>query len=182
SLMADIQQGGVPRERAVGSLYSQLQGYIGKGMKRYRMSEALAREAFHLALQKVVQAIEWGHFEGKSKISTYFHPIFFHRCVDILRREASHKQTSELEDYMLNLPDMAQDILRDLQAKEELHQLHSLLDQLGEKCRQLLILTEWKGESLKAVANMLGYRSAAVAGTSKNRCMGRLKALIRSAE
>lgn len=178
ALVGGIRAGGIGRERAVQALYQQLEGYIHRGMERYRLSESLAREAFHLALQKVVQAIEMGQFEGKSKISTYFHPVFFHRCVDILRRETSHA-TEGLEDYMLNLPDLAQDTLRRLQDQEALHNLHQMMDRLGEKCRKLLIETEWGGKSLRTVARELGYKTAAVAGTSKNRCLSRLKELIR---
>lgn len=147
-------------------------------MEKYRIREILAREAFHLALQKTVQAIEFGQFEQKSKISTYFHTIFFHRCVDILRRESSYKE-KELEDYMLNLPDKAADILRQIQGEDEMQNLHNYLDQLGEKCRRLLIDTEWHGKTLKEMAKKLNYASPSVAGTSKNRCIQRLKALIK---
>ncbi|MEL6672234.1 MAG: sigma-70 family RNA polymerase sigma factor [Bacteroidota bacterium] len=176
--MEAIRAGGIPAERAANHLYQQWEGYIPKAVERYQMKADLAREAFHLALQKTLQAVSFGQFEGRSKLSTYFHTIFFNRCVDILRRESSYKE-KEMEDYMLDLPDAAANILREIQGREDMHRFHQYLDQLGEKCRQLLIQTEWYGKSLKQMAQEMDYASASVAGTSKNRCMQRLKKLMR---
>ncbi|MEO0584695.1 MAG: sigma-70 family RNA polymerase sigma factor [Bacteroidota bacterium] len=177
-VVAAIQKGGVDKERAAQFLYSQLEGYILKGKQKYSLNDFQAKEAFHLALQKLVQAIEWRQFEGRSKISTYFHPIFFHRCVDILRRDTSH-QEMEMEDYMWDLPDKAMDIMREIEAEEDSQNLHRFMERLGEKCQQLLIETEWKGKSLKEVAREMNYASASVAGSTKNRCMEKLRKLMK---
>jgi len=176
-LIQSIHQGGISRERAASMLYQRLEAYVFQAMKKYRISEELAREAFHLAIQKTIQAIEFGQFEGKSKISTYFHPIFFHRCVDLLRREKTYKEY-QMEDYMYNLPDKAKQILDQIQARENANRLGTYLTRLGENCRHLLIETEWKGYSLKEIAQKLNFASAAVAGTTKNRCLKKLKTLL----
>lgn len=176
-IIAAIEAGGVAKERASAQLYQSLEPYILNAVQKFRISEPLAREAFHLALQKTVQAIQFGQFLGKSKISTYFHPIFFNRCIDILRRESSYKE-GQLDDYMFNLPDKANDILRRIQAQDNLRQLHLQLDKLGEKCRRLLIDTEWHGKSLEEMAKELNYASASAAGSTKNRCLKKLKSLM----
>ena len=172
-----IESGGIAKEKASSRLYQSLEPYVLNGVKKFRMTEELAREAFHLAINKTIQAIEFGQFQGKSKISTYFHPIFFNRCIDILRRESSYKE-DDLDDYMFNLPDKAMDILRDIQAQDNLRQLHLYLDKLGEKCRRLLIDTEWHGKTLDEMAKLLDYSSASAAGTTKNRCLKKLKSLM----
>ncbi|MEL6133388.1 MAG: sigma-70 family RNA polymerase sigma factor [Bacteroidota bacterium] len=172
-----IRSGGLKKERAARFLYHQLEGYVIKGKNKYGLNESQAKEAFHIALQRLIQAIEWRQFEGRSKISTYFHPIFFHRCVDILRRDTSH-QEMELEDYMWDLPDKAYDIVLEIQAEEESQNLHRFMEMLGEKCKKLLIETEWNGKSLKEVAQEMNYSSASVAGSTKNRCMEKLRKLM----
>ncbi|MEO1589401.1 MAG: hypothetical protein AAFS00_19145, partial [Bacteroidota bacterium] len=63
-VVAAIQKGGVEKERAAQFLYSQLEGYILKGKQKYSLDDFQAKEAFHLALQKLIQAIEWHQFEG----------------------------------------------------------------------------------------------------------------------
>ncbi|MFK7921218.1 MAG: RNA polymerase sigma factor [Bacteroidia bacterium] len=175
--IAAIEAGGIDKEKAATKLYEALEPYVLNGMKKFRINETLAREAFHLAINKTIQAIEFGQFQGKSKISTYFHPIFFNRCIDILRRESSYKE-GDLDDYMFNLPDKAMDILRNIQAQDNLRELHFHLDALGEKCRRLLIDTEWYGKTLTEMAKILDYASASAAGTTKNRCLQKLKSLM----
>ncbi|MEL7530258.1 MAG: hypothetical protein AAFN10_03070, partial [Bacteroidota bacterium] len=60
-------------------------------MKKFRITEELSREAFHLAINKTIQAIEFGQFQGfiKCRRCLFFgDTASLNRTDDILIRQS----------------------------------------------------------------------------------------------
>lgn len=61
-------------------------------------------------------------------------------------------------------------------ADEEVRQeLYGHLNQLGDRCRQLIVHFYFLGLDWKTIAEMLNYKNAASAKTNKAKCMARLR-------
>lgn len=56
--------------------------------------------------------------------------------------------------------------------------LQNAIARLDEKCRQLILQTEYHGIDMTAIAAQLGYENAHVASNMKYRCLQKLKKLV----
>ncbi|MEO1383181.1 MAG: RNA polymerase subunit sigma-24, partial [Bacteroidota bacterium] len=76
-------------------------------------------------------------------------------------------------------PDQSKDFLRDLMGKEELRGLKLHLEALGERCRNLLMLSG-QGYSPQEIAETMGFKTPRSASSQRYKCLERLKAMITS--
>ena len=83
-----------------------------------------------------------------------------------------------LDDALLQLPDAARSALQNLSVQDEMERLDRHLRDLGEKCRAM-ILANGEGYSDDEIAQKMGYNSAAVAKTSRLRCLEKLRERVR---
>lgn len=176
-LISGIQAGGIQRERSTDLLLRRHRNLISRGKKRYGLSDQVAEETYLDAIMSLCQQVEIGKFRGESKLSTYLHRIFENRCKNRLRddKKARYSWVEEMPD----MPERAQTVLEELEQAEELEAAKLLLDQLGGKCKEILLLSELQGYSQQEIAEQLGLKSARVVATSRHRCLSKLKHLIR---
>ena len=79
-----------------------------------------------------------------------------------------------LEDALAWLPDETQSTVRKLIVESEIETLQQRLRALGDKCHEM-ILAWGEGYSDEEIAQTMGYNTAAVAKTSRLRCLEKLK-------
>jgi RNA polymerase sigma factor (sigma-70 family) len=177
-ILQALQSGeGVKRQQFSGILYEKHFEYIYTGVKRYNISFETAHDAYGDAIIKVCRKVQRGEFRGESKLSSYLFRAFSNRCVDKIRRSASNLITDDIEEHY-DLPDKALTIMQELELQEQWEEVSKHLDELGERCRHLLIDTEYYGYSLQEVADRRGISNAATAGNLKYRCLKRLRKLL----
>ena len=56
--------------------------------------------------------------------------------------------------------------------------INQLMEQLGEDCKQILLMTIYEGLSMTEVAEKMGYKNVDVAKNKKYKCKERLKTLV----
>lgn len=172
-----LQAGGASRERYARILYQTYIKFIFAGVKRYKISEELAQDAYADAVVKVCAHIEQDKFRQDSKLSSYLFQAFSNRCVDKLRSTTSYVFEEDITAFY-DLPTRGQGILQQLSISDDLAKLEQLMDTLGKNCKRLLIDTEYYGYSLKEVAEKLGFNKAATAANMKYRCLKQLRELL----
>jgi RNA polymerase sigma-70 factor (ECF subfamily) len=87
--------------------------------------------------------------------------------------------TEEIEDYMFMLPDRARNVVQQLVEKGNRQMLAQKIEELGEKCKRLLLMFE-DGYSDKEIAIEMQYNSVDVVKTSRLRCLDRLREKVGS--
>ncbi len=172
-LLAD----GLSERRYTQLFYEQYMDFIYSGIKRHGLSFEDAQDAYSDAVIGTCRQIRQGRFRGESKLSTYLFQAFSNRCVDRIRKNSSHVIEEEVEQYQ-HLPDKARNILKQLELQEELSEVKRLMDQLGEKCRRILIEAEYYGYTMEEIAERMGFNKGATASNIKYRCMKRLRDLL----
>jgi RNA polymerase sigma factor (sigma-70 family) len=176
-VLQSIQQGGAARERVLGYLYQQYFGYVKQATKKYPMlSWEDLEDAYAETLVGFTRQVEAGKFRGDSKVATYLYRGYFNKVVDKIRRAASHRV--EWADAMPELPDEARNMLGQMVESEQFKAILSRLDQLGDKCKRILLDSEYYGYSLDEVAERVGAKNAATISTLKHRCMQRLRKML----
>src|SRR4029077_8892705 len=122
------------------------------------------------------------HFEARSSLKTYLFQIFHNKCVDLLRKKTTNKNSvhrpETISDRLMHISDSARSIVQKLIDKADWNRLREKLNELEEKCRQLL--TYWgENYSDKEIAILLQYKTADVVKTSRLRCLERLRKLYK---
>lgn len=168
------------RRRAEEMLFRNYSYFIREGIKKYGLSEDAAFDAYSDSVLSALQTISSGSFERRSSLKTYLFKIFNNKCVDIMRKTATNKnsvhQTASISEMFLQLSDTAKTIIQQMADKADYALLKQRLNELGEKCKQLLMLSA-EGNSDKELAIQLEYKTASVVKTSRLRCMEKLRQL-----
>jgi RNA polymerase sigma factor (sigma-70 family) len=181
-LMAGIQAGGTQRRLYENKLYEKYAYRIADGTRKHRLSEDECASAYSDAILTVIENVASGRFEGRSELATYLYQIFTNKCVDAIRKKTTNRSSVHdalsLDDSLLQLPDAARSAVQNLIAQSDVERLHRHLQALGDKCRAM-ILSWGEGYSDDEIAQTLGYNSAAVAKTSRLRCLEKLRERFR---
>jgi RNA polymerase sigma factor (sigma-70 family) len=183
AIIHSLQQPGIERRRGEEQLFSTYSYFIREGMKKYSLPEEEAFDAYSDSVLSAIQKITNGNFEGRSSVKTWLFQIFQHKCVDLLRKRATNKnsihQTISVSDMLYQLSDTSKTIIQKLMEKADGDLLKKRVNELGDKCRDLLMLSA-DGYSDREVAAQLAYKSADVVKTSRLRCLEKLRQLYKN--
>lgn len=177
-LINGLRAGGPQRRLHENRLYEQFFYFIRQGMGKYNLPEEAAASVYSDTIIGVIQNVISGKFEGRASLKSYAYQIFANKCVDVIRKETTIKQgvhhTAPLDSLAAELPDRSRTVVQELIRKNEWSLMLEKLKEVGEKCRQVLLLFE-DGYSDKEIAALMQYNSAEVVKTSRLRCLEKLR-------
>ena len=165
-----IKAGGIERQRWEGILFKEYQYLVTQS--KHKLEKDTLKYTYADAVMVLIQHILTEQFRGESKIKTYLHRIFHNKCVDALRKNSTNKvrrhHTEWIGDWG-HLSSRANSVLKNLINQEMVTNLAEGLGKLGERCKELLLLSA-KGFTSKELAAMFDYKSAQAVRVIKNRC------------
>lgn len=169
------------RRRQEKILYHTYQYFVEEGCRKYRLSYEDSFSAYSDAFLSAVLNILNDRFDGHASIKTYLYQIFSNKCIDLVRKNTTNKnevhKAAPLPEMMNQLPDSAKTVIESLMTMELKIKVKSQMEVIGEKCKEILLLYE-DGLTDKEIAIQLAYNSAAVAKTTRLRCLEKLRAKI----
>lgn len=182
-LMAGIRAGGPQRRLCENKLYEKYDYLVADGVRKHRLAEEDCASAYSDAILTVFDSISNGRFEGRSELKTYLYQIFTNKCVDAIRKKTTNRSSVHdafsLDNSLMQLPDAARSAVQRLIAQSDVENLHRHLNELGDKCRAMILM--WgEGYSDDEIAQTMAYNSAAVAKTSRLRCLDKLRERYRN--
>lgn len=181
ALIEGLKAGGSQRQIFERDLYKAYFYLIQHGTKKYGITTEDAASAYSDTIISIIQQVLSAKFEGRSTLKSYTYQIFSNKCVDLLRKETTNKRKADhgmsIDSLVMELPDGARNVVQQLIAKEQRSSLMQRLQEIGEKCKQVLLFFE-DGYSDKEIAGMMEYNSAEVVKTSRLRCLDKLKKLM----
>ena len=177
-LIIQLQQGSNLKRKAEDALFTRYVYFIKEGMHKYSLTEDEAFDAYSDTILYAIGSIAGNIFERKSSLKTYLYKIFCNKCVDLIRKKTTNKnsihQTASITDMLLKIADTARTVVQQLIEKTDMDTLASRLKQLGDKCKQMLALYA-DGYTDKEIAAALDYKTADVIKTSRLRCIEKLR-------
>ena len=183
AIINGMMQGGTEKRKAEESLFNTYSYFIREGMQKYSLQEDEAFDAYSDSVLAAIRKITEGSFEGRSSIKTWLFQIFQNKCVDLIRKKTTNKnsihKTAPVSDMLNQLSDGAKTIIQQLMEKSDAAVLKQRLNELGNKCRELLMLSA-DGYSDKELSVQLAYKSADVVKTSRLRCLEKLRQLYKN--
>jgi RNA polymerase sigma-70 factor (ECF subfamily) len=182
-IIGQLRQAGIDKRRSEEQLFNRYVYFIREGMNKHGLSEDEAFDAYSDTILSAIEKIATGTFEGRSSLKTYLYQIFFNKCVDLLRKKSTNKQsvhrTESITDRLLHISDTARSVVQRLIDQTDWNLLKKRLNELEEKCRQLLLM--WADSySDKEIATALEYKTSDVVKTSRLRCLQKLRSLYKT--
>ena len=179
-IIALLRQEGLDKRKGEESLFSEYAYFIREGMHKHRLSEEEAFDAYSDSVLVAIESVSNDTFQANSSLKSYLYKIFHNKCVDLFRKNATNKnsvnRTQSINEELFRLSDKSRSILQALIEKADWKVLKERLAQIGEDCRQMLLL--WADSfSDKEIAVVMEYKTADVVKTSRLRCLSKLREL-----
>ena len=179
-LINSLKGTGIEKKRGEEQLFTLYSYFIKEGERKYKLSHEDVFDAYSDAALAVIEKIRNDSFKGLSSIKTYLYQIFHNKCVDLLRKKTTNKQsvhqTAAITESISEFSDSAKSVINKLVEKTDFDLLKKKLNELGDNCRQLLLL--WAdGYSDKEIVAELTYKTSDVVKTTRLRCMEKLRQL-----
>ena len=157
--------------------------FVREGVRKFSISEDEALDAYSDTILVTIEKVADLTFKAESSLKTYIHQIFHNKCVDLIRKKTTNRnsvhQTVSITDLLIQIPDAAKPVIQQMTEKSNWELLKARLDQMGGNCRQLLLLFA-DGYSDKDIAIELSYKTADVVKTSRLRCVDKLRHLYKN--
>ena len=164
-------------------LYEAYRYFIEEGSRKYNLNNEDSFSAYSDAILSAIHNIINERFDGRSSLKTYLFQIFSNKCIDLVRKNTTNKhqvhQTMAMPELLSQLPDHTRIIIERLIDKQKQEAIKVQLEAIGEKCREILLLFE-DGLTDKEISEALSYNNAAVAKTTRLRCLEKLKERVKS--
>jgi RNA polymerase sigma factor (sigma-70 family) len=181
-IIEQLRKSGIDNRRSEEQLFNRYSYFIREGMTKHALSEDESFNAYSDTVLAALENIRNTHFEARASLKTYLYQIFHNKCVDLIRKRTTNKNTVHLaesiSDRLMHISDNARSIVQKLIDKADWSLLRERLKELEEKCRQLLLF--WADNySDKEIASFLNYKTADVVKTSRLRCMEKLRGLYK---
>ncbi len=177
-IIAGLKSGYKSRIQQEKRLYTEYSYFIKEAGKKYNLVEDDCFSAYSDAVLAVLQNIAMDRFDGRSSLKTYLYQIFSNKCIDLVRKNATNKQqvhqTMAIPELLGQLPDAARSVVERLISDQVFLDLKSQLNKIGQKCKDILMLFE-DGLTDREIAVELSYNNAAVAKTTRLRCLDKLR-------
>jgi RNA polymerase sigma factor (sigma-70 family) len=181
-IIYQLRQSGIDKRRTEEQLFNRFAYFIREGMTKHALSEDESFTAYSDTVLAALENIRNTHFEARASLKTYLFQIFQNKCVDLLRKRTTNKnsvhRSESISERLMLLSDNARSIVQKLIDKADWNLLREKLNELEEKCRQILMY--WGDNySDKEIASLLQYKTADVVKTSRLRCLDKLRKLYK---
>ena len=177
-LIKRLQEQTAQKTRAEEALFKKHLYFIKEGMNKYCLPEEEVFDAYSDTILYAISSIGSGIFEKRSSLKTYLYRIFINKCVDLIRKKTTNKnsihQTESITDMLLKIADGAHTVIQQLIEKTNSEVLAKKIKELGDKCRQILTMFA-DGYTDKEIAVTLQYKTGDVIKTSRLRCIDKLR-------
>ncbi len=176
SILAAIRAG--DRE-VLKELYRQnREPFLRWGRQRFPRREADLLDIFQDAVVAFYQMVAERKVESvHSTVDAYVFGIAKKMLFRKLGRGS--KEIAMEEEDLRAIPGLEPEVLREINLTHRQHVIKESLDKLSPVCKELLTLFYYFENGLESIAEKMGYKNTDTVKSQKNRCMEKLKAIVR---
>ncbi len=174
----EIVQGLIQNDsEIINYLYTEIGPKVMQIIMKAGGSREEANDVFQEGIITTYENIRSGRYQLRPevKFTTYLIKVCKYKWYDMVK-SAHKRKISGLEfDFM----DEEESVIQGLIRAEEYKALHSLIDQLSGRCKEILNRYYWNREGMKEIGEALNMNPQSVKN-GKYRCMKELQALTHS--
>jgi RNA polymerase sigma factor (sigma-70 family) len=170
-LLAAIKAGAKHRLQEVYTAYRQ--EFVSWARSRFRCDASEALDVYQEVMLVFYENIMEGKIDRlRSQLRTY---LFGIGRILLLERFRKASRYADLPEYEGGLPVAEAVANHRLELTERQEMLRQAIDQLGERCRDLLLLIYYHRYTTEAAMHELDYKNKDVLKSQKARCMRQLR-------
>jgi RNA polymerase sigma factor (sigma-70 family) len=174
---------GTNRRKSEEQLFNRFAYFINEGMHKQGLLQEQAFDVYSDTVLSAIEKIRNGSFEGRSSLKTWIYQIFHNKCVDLIRKSTTNKnsvhRTISVTETLFQLSDSAKSTVQQMIEQTDWVILKQKLNEIGDNCKQMLL--HWAdGNSDKQIAELMEYKTADVVKTSRLRCLEKLRQLYKT--
>ena len=161
---------------AIRTIYRSYFDSLGWYVMNNNGSRHDAEDVFQEVVLSFIDLVQKNKFRGESSIKTFLFALNRHAWLNelkkrgrTLKREERYQKGQELHE--LNVSDM-------IVHREERRQVASLMEQLGDTCKKILLLFYYENLSITEILNSLHYENEQVVRNKKSKCLKKLEQMI----
>lgn len=165
-------------EMVVKSIYNQVLPNVRRFVVSNGGNNEDAQDIFHDALLLFFKLVIDGKYDaGKYKIFGFVYTICRNLWINHSKKKLSYNKWSALEGAK---EEFDENILEHLISKEKLDLVQKLLNDLGERCVEILTLYMYNDLSYREIAVKMGFESESSAKVKAHRCRKALTEKIKT--
>lgn len=145
-------------------------------IKQNKGNQQDAEDIFQEIVLAFIELVRKERFRGDSSIKTCLYAIGRNLWLNELKKR-SRTLIRETEYHSVS-PQVEQDIVGYVVAKEALTNVLSLMDKLGEICKKILVYYYYEALSMKEILERMDYETEQVVRNKKYKCMKQLMELL----
>jgi RNA polymerase sigma factor (sigma-70 family) len=162
---------------AIRHLYRQYSQATSSFIMQHGGSEQDADDIFQETVVAFIEVVQKGNYRKEASIKTFLNAI----ARNYWFNEIKKRGRSGLRDRQFERgrdQDEA-DVSHHIAEMERKRQLRSLVDQLGDACRKVLLLFYYENLSMKEIVDHLPYENEQVVRNKKYKCLQQLTGMIK---
>ncbi len=158
-------------DKALAYLYKKVLPKVKNLVKKYRIDDIDAYDIFQEALLKFYDYVKRDKFNEKYTIEAFMITIARNKIIDITR---VLKNRPEVEISDLNHSEEYNQDSNSMISEERKKNLDDLFSSIGERCKELLLLSIFDKRSMTEISETLGFSSENSAKTQNYKCKQKL--------
>lgn len=167
-------------DRALEQLYKELFPKVRRIVSKYNTRGIDAYDIFQESILRFYDYVKQNKFNEKQSIDAFVITVAKNKTIDYLRKNSSKFEAS-MEDGMTESYEVPETNILEMTEKNE--SLKAIFSTIGEKCKELLLLSVFDRRSMVEIAETLGFSSENSAKTQNYKCKQKLiKALAANPE
>jgi RNA polymerase sigma-70 factor (ECF subfamily) len=135
-IIEQLRQSGIDKRRSEEQLFNRFSYFVREGMTKHALSEDESFNAYSDTILAALENIKNTHFEARASLKTYLYQIFHNKCVDLLRKRTTNKNSvhryESISDRLMLLSDSARSVVQKLIDQADWKLLREKLNQLEE--------------------------------------------------
>jgi RNA polymerase sigma factor (sigma-70 family) len=163
---------------AINYLYKDYYGLLAQFIVNNNGSEADAQDIFQEVVISFVHLVRQGKFRGESSIKTFLFALNRNLWFNELKRRS--RSMNRALRYEVENEKKEKTITDIIEYREAGRLLQTVMNEMGEGCRKVLLLYYYQEQSMKEIVQETGYENEQVVRNKKYKCLKKLEEKLAS--
>lgn len=159
-------------------LYRAHFGHLSQYVLHNNGSDADAEDLFQEVIIQFIHLVRMGKFRGEASVKTFLYALTRNLWLNELKRKG--RAQAREERYEMQTKNIAPHAVHHLEYRESASELMSVIGQLGENCKKILLLFYFENHSMKEILSLLNYENEQVVRNKKYKCLKKMEELVSS--
>src|SRR5579862_7844702 len=113
-IIEQLRQSGIDKRRSEEQLFNRFSYFVREGMNKHALSEDESFNAYSDTILAALDNIQNTQFEARASLKTYLYQIFHNKCVDLIRKRSTNKNSvhrpETISDRLMLLSDSTRSV------------------------------------------------------------------------